>query len=59
MVNREPRILVYVGEGDGGVNADSAFFARLNEKMRLFKVIELGVLGSDAFERAYFLREKA
>lgn len=49
---------VYVGEGDGGVNADAAFFKYLEKNFKLFKVMDLPEVLPDSFERAYFLKQR-
>jgi len=50
----KPRALIYVGEGNGGVNADADFFKLLMRHFFLYKVVDDLELLPDRFDRAYF-----
>eukprot|EP00611_Tribonema_gayanum_P008829 TRINITY_DN1846_c0_g1_i1.p1 TRINITY_DN1846_c0_g1~~TRINITY_DN1846_c0_g1_i1.p1 ORF type:complete len:198 (-),score=82.38 TRINITY_DN1846_c0_g1_i1:355-948(-) len=50
-------VLVYVGEGRGGVNADGAFFAALEDGWQVERIITLDPF-PECFERMFILRRK-
>ncbi|CAE7481917.1 unnamed protein product, partial [Symbiodinium pilosum] len=51
-------VLLYVGEGRGGVNGDNAFFDALSMGWKLEETIELDALPG-SYEKLYLLRRAA
>lgn len=50
-------LLIYVGEGRGGANADEALFDYLeNGDWALMNVMDVNPLGSKGYEKMYILR---
>jgi hypothetical protein len=51
-------VLLYVGEGYGGVNASAAFFDELEREWECESVVQLAPFREN-FERLYVMRRKA
>ena len=56
--NYAGEVLLYVGEGRGGVNGDAFFFDALQKDWRVERVIDLDPL-PESYEQLFILRRKS